>query len=246
MDIEGRVLDGLTRETRFRDVRLLERIGSTNELVSLEAAAGAAEGLVVSADFQTAGRGRLDRTWEARSGDGLLVSVLLRPDDLPRTRWGLVASAAAVAARAACLAEAGVEVEIKWPNDLLAAHGPKLAGILAVEANGAVVVGMGMNVHGAPPGAACLDELAGRRVDRGGLLVRWLRDLDGLLRDWDEVAARYRRECATVGRWVSVELAAGRFVTGMVEAIDEMGRLVLRSGDGDVQVLSVGDVTHLR
>ncbi len=246
MDIEGRVLDRLARETRFRDVRLLSRTGSTNQVVGAEAAAGAPEGLVVSADFQSAGRGRMDRTWEARPGDGLLVSVLLRPDGLPPQRRAVVASAVALAARDACRDEAGVEPDIKWPNDLLAPGGAKLAGILAIDAGGAVVVGLGMNVHGAPPGAAALDDLAGRRVDRGRLLVRWLRLLDVLAGDWDGVAARYRGECATVGRRVSVELAAGRIVTGLVEGIDDVGRLVLRADDGSVQALAVGDVTHLR
>jgi BirA family biotin operon repressor/biotin-[acetyl-CoA-carboxylase] ligase len=246
VDIEGRVLDHLTRETRFRDVRILDSTGSTNEVVAAEAAAGAPEGLVVSADFQSAGRGRLDRSWDARPGDGLLVSVLLRPRGLPRARWGLIASAVALAARATCRRVAGVTPQIKWPNDLLAEDGRKLAGILAVESHGAVVVGMGLNVHGAPPGAASLDELAGRRVARADLLVGWLRDLDGLLEDWNEVGARYRRECATVGQRVSVELAAGRFVTGVVQEIDDMGLLVMRSDDGAIQALAVGDVTHLR
>ncbi|MDA8048390.1 MAG: biotin--[acetyl-CoA-carboxylase] ligase [Actinomycetota bacterium] len=246
MDIDGRVLDLLGRETRFGDVRLVERTGSTNDVAAAEAAGGAPEGLVVSADFQSSGRGRLDRTWEARAGDGLLVSVLLRPAGLPRARRALVPSAVALAARAACREVAGVVPEIKWPNDLLDGEGAKLAGILAVESAGAVVVGLGLNVHGAPPGATCLDRMAGRRVERAELLVAWLRKLDPLLDRWDEVARRYRAECATVGRRVAVELAAGQVVTGTVEGVDDLGLLVLRDDDGSVSALAAGDVTHLR
>ena len=246
MILDGRVRTALAAETRFRDVRLLDRTGSTNDVAAELAAAGAPEGLVVSADFQTAGRGRLDRTWEARPGDALLVSVLLRPAGLPPDRRTLVSSAVALAARTACVDVAGVAPEIKWPNDLLAQSGGKLAGILAVEASGAVVVGMGLNVHGAPPGAAHLDDLAGRPVDRAELLERWLRALDALLDDWDEVAARYRRECGTVGRRVSVELSGGEVATGTAEAVDDTGLLLVRLDDGSLRALAVGDVTHLR
>ena len=248
MILEERVRADLAAATRFRDIRLLDQTGSTNDDVTALAAAGAPEGLVVSTEFQTAGRGRLDRRWEARPGDGLLVSVLLRPAGLPPERRGLVSSAVALAARDACAAVAGVTPDIKWPNDLMIGAA-KLAGILATvpaESAGAVVVGMGLNVHGAPPGAEWLDEVSGRRVDRAHLLEAWLRGLDRLAGDWDAVAVRYRLECATVGRPVSVELTAGEVVTGVASGVDDLGRLVLRMDDGTETSLAVGDVTHLR
>lgn len=220
--------------------------GSTNADLLDEAAAGAPDGIVLATDYQTAGRGRLERTWEAKPGDGLLVSVLLRPAGLTAERRGLVASAVALAARSACREVAGVDPELKWPNDLLSASGAKLAGILAVSVADAVVVGMGMNVHGGPPGSAFLDDLAGERVSRAALLGAWLRDLDGRAADWAVVAVDYRRQCATVGRRVSVELFEGRFLEGMAEGIDDLGRLVVRADDGETRALSVGDVTHLR
>jgi len=258
VDIEGRVLDSLSRETRFGDIRLLDRTGSTNDVVAEAAAAGAPEGLVVVADFQTAGRGRLDRTWEAQPGDGLLVSVLLRPTGLGPDQRGLVPSAVALAGRAACSEVAGVSPEIKWPNDLLGPNGAKLAGILAVEvahpagrpsgraAGAAVVVGMGLNVHGAPPGAVHLDGWAGRRVGRAPLLEQWLRLLDGLVDDWPTVADRYRQECATIGRRVSVQLSGGEVAVGTARRLDDQGRLVVEADDGSERTLAVGDVTHLR
>jgi BirA family biotin operon repressor/biotin-[acetyl-CoA-carboxylase] ligase len=152
----------------------------------------------------------------------------------------------ALAAADACRARAGVEPEIKWPNDLVDPDGRKLAGILAVAAGRAVIVGMGLNVHGGPPGSAVLDEWAGRRTGREDLLEAWLRRLDALTRDWDGVADGYRRRCATVGRRVTVELASGPPLVGVAEQIDRFGRLVVRSGDGSRHTLAVGDVTHLR
>ncbi|HMC40826.1 MAG TPA: biotin--[acetyl-CoA-carboxylase] ligase, partial [Acidimicrobiales bacterium] len=191
MKLDERVRADLAAETRFADIRLLAETTSTNAV----AAGQAGDGLVVAADFQTAGRGRLDRTWEARPGDGLLVSVRLE-GDWPADRRHLVTAAAALAGRDACSGVAGVDPDIKWPNDLLSPAGAKLAGILAESSGPAVVVGMGLNVHGGPPGAAWLDDLAGRRVGRAALLEAWLRGIDRLLRDLHGVAARYRAECA--------------------------------------------------
>jgi BirA family biotin operon repressor/biotin-[acetyl-CoA-carboxylase] ligase len=124
----------------------------------------------------------------------------------------------------------------------------KLAGILAeVPAEGAaVVVGMGLNVHGGPPGAAVLDQLAGRRISRGEVLAAWLFALEDLLDDWEATAERYRHTCATVGRRVEVEQLDGKRWRGRAEGIDEDGRLVVRAEDGDLMAISVGDVTHLR
>ncbi len=240
MILDERVRAALAAETRFQDVRVLESVGSTNKLVAALAARGAPEGLVVTTDHQTAGRGRLDRRWEDRPGDGLLVSVLLRPAGLAVERWHLVTAAVALAARAACSEVAGVEPDVKWPNDLLLG-GRKLAGILAEAAAGAVTVGMGMNVHGGPPGAAVLDVAAGRRVGRQDLLVGWLRHLDARLGDWNAIADEYRRCCATVGREVAVELLDGERLVGRAEAVDHMGRLVVGG-----RAVAVGDVTHLR
>lgn len=246
MILDERVLASLAAETRFGDVRMVDQTGSTNEDLAALAAAGAVEGTVLVADHQTAGRGRLDRSWEARPGDGLLVSVLLRPSGLPVQQRGLIASAVALAAKTACEDVSGVAPEIKWPNDLLAQSGGKLAGILATEVGGAVVVGMGLNVHGAPPGAVLLDDLAGRRIGRAVLLERFLRELDPLLDDWSSVARMYRLECATIGREVSVQLAGGLLITGTAEGVDDMGLLLVRLDDGSLRHLAAGDVTHLR
>lgn len=261
MLLDERVRADLAASTRFSDVRLLDVTDSTNRVVAELAATGAPEGLVVAADLQTAGRGRLDRTWEARAGTALLVSVLLRPARLPPARWHLVTAATALAARQACREVAGFWPDLKWPNDLLV-DGRKLAGILA-ETGGAaigagatagpgatpvgtaVVVGMGLNVHAAPPGAAWVDDAAGRRVGRGSLLAVWLTHLDGLLGRWDVVSDLYRDECATVGQRVAVQQGDSELV-GLAEGLDSDGRLLVRPDGGDLVAVAAGDVTHLR
>jgi len=243
--IDERVRAELAAATRFKDVRLLDVVDSTNRVVSKLAAEGEPDGLVVAADLQTAGRGRLDRSWDAEAGSGLLVSLLLRPVELPVARWHLLTAATAVAARSACTEVTGVTPDIKWPNDLLVGE-RKLAGILAEVSGTAMVIGMGLNVHSGPPGSAHLDGEAGRRVSRTSLFVAWLMALDGLLGRWDVVAATYGAECATIGRDVAVERVGGSRLLGRAERIDEQGRLVVRGSDGVPVSISVGDVTHLR
>jgi BirA family biotin operon repressor/biotin-[acetyl-CoA-carboxylase] ligase len=253
MRIPGRVLAELAATTRFGDIRLLDEVDSTNRYVRDAAAAGASEGLVVAADHQHAGRGRLGRSWDAPAGSGLLVSLLLRPTDLPAGRLHLTTAAVGLAARAA-LGSSGVDAGLKWPNDLLVGE-RKLAGILA-EAVGAlpghpppaVVVGIGINVHAAPPGAVGADEIAGVRIGRAALLVALLLELEARLGRWDAVASEYRRSCVTVGRRVRVEAVAGPALTGTAVRVDDDGRLVVVADDGSATevALSAGDVVHVR
>jgi BirA family transcriptional regulator, biotin operon repressor / biotin---[acetyl-CoA-carboxylase] ligase len=226
----------LAATTRFGDIRELEEVDSTNRYLLDLAGAGAPEGVVVVADYQSAGRGRRDRTWEAPPGGGLLASVLLRPDPVavpPDRRW-LVTAAVALAAADAC----GHNAAIKWPNDLLLG-GRKLAGILAEADAGAIVVGIGVNVSWAPLGAASL----GPAVDRGSLLAALLVNLERQCRDWAAVAAVYRARCATVGRLVRLELP-GRTMTGRALEVSADGRLRVSAGD-EILDVSVADVIHV-
>jgi BirA family biotin operon repressor/biotin-[acetyl-CoA-carboxylase] ligase len=219
---------------RFSDVRWFSEIDSTNRLAADLARNGAPDGLVVGADHQTAGRGRRGRTWESRPGASLLVSVVLRP--VPP----LVTLVAGLAAADACEAAAGVPVRLKWPNDVLSASavtgrgrpGGKLGGILSELVGDAAVVGLGLNLGWAPPGAACL----GPDVDRSALLDAWLAGLDGP----GDVLARYRVRCDTLGRRVRVELP-GETVEGVADDVDEEGRLVV-----DGRPIAAGDVVHLQ
>jgi BirA family biotin operon repressor/biotin-[acetyl-CoA-carboxylase] ligase len=223
--------------TRFIDVRRLDEVDSTNRYLLDLARDGASEGVVVVADYQTAGRGRRDRTWEARPGSALLMSVLLRPPP-PPAQWWRAGAAMALAAADACGA-AGTEAVIKWPNDLLTGDA-KLAGVLAEADGGAVVVGIGINVGWAPPAAAAL----GPGVDRDELLAALLVNLEHWCRHWGEIAPAYRRRCGTVGRRVRVELS-DRVVSGWATAVDTDGRLEVAADTGEALRLASAEVVHV-
>ncbi len=238
------------------DVHWLEEIGSTNTYVRDQGRQGAAEGLVVVADHQTAGRGRLDRHWESPPGANLLASVLLRPG-CGAADVHLCTGAVALAGADACRAAAGVNPSLKWPNDLLVGEG-KVAGVLAeADFSGSVlksvVVGIGINVAWpGPPGAggACLDDIGREAVDRRNLLEHLLRALSARRPLLDDAGGRraladeVRGRCATLGRTVRVVLAGEEF-TGRALAIDDAGHLVVETAEGPRSV-HAGDVVHVR
>jgi BirA family biotin operon repressor/biotin-[acetyl-CoA-carboxylase] ligase len=190
---------------------------------------------VLVADHQTAGRGRLDRRWDAPAGANLLASILFRevpadPGELMR-RVGLAAVDAV-----GTLGIAGAE--LKWPNDVLL-DGVKLAGILAQRAPaGPVVVGVGMNVGWAPDGAARL----GGHLDPLNVLRTVLVAYDDLAGD---ITERYREALATLGLRVRVELPNGELVGTAID-VDPDGRLVVLDECAISHRLDVGDVVHLR
>jgi len=226
---------------RFGDLRRFETLASTNTYLLDQARLGAPAGVVAVAAYQSAGRGRLGRRWEAPPGTCLLASVLLRPV-LDPGQLHLCTAAVALAAADACRDVAGVEPVVKWPNDLLLGE-RKLAGVLAESDPGApggaagsvaVVVGVGVNVDWPGPagaGGTCLSEAAGRRVDVDELLGAWLEALGpradalGSPDGRAALAGELRARCDTLGRRVRVSLAAaastgerpagGEVVTGL-------------------------------
>lgn len=252
MSTGGRILravpDPEASPPRFGDVRWLPETDSTNRYVLDAARSGAADGLVVVADHQQAGRGRLGRTWTAPPGASLLVSVLVRPDVGLDDRH-LVVVAAAVAMADAVAATTGVIASLKWPNDLLVGD-RKLAGILAEAAGDVVVVGIGVNLDW-PEIPADLEGIAtacnfegGRPTSREQLLAEFLRGYEMRLDDLDETRRVYRSRLGTIGRRVRVERADAS-VVGTALDIDESGRLLV-DVDGSVEAIAAGDVIHLR
>ena len=206
---------------------------------------GALNGALVLADFQTAGRGRLGRTWVASPGSSLLFSVVLRPTWEPDLR-PLFTLAAAVAI-CECLTGLGLDPGLKWPNDVLIAN-RKVAGILAEAAGDVVILGVGVNVgRGAfPPEiaetATSLEECSGRKFNRPEVLA----DLIGHLAELVEgpvtaIPERYRRWSLTLGQTVRVVLDSESLEDRAVD-IDPAGGLVLQGG----QVVRAGDVLQLR
>ncbi len=219
-------------------VRVVDETGSTNADLLVEAAAGAPDRTVLVARHQTAGRGRLDRTWVAPPGANLLVSLLFT--DVPHVPHVLT-QRVGVAAVIACERVAGVRATLKWPNDLLV-DDQKLAGVLAqatiVGARQAVVVGIGINVGWAPPDAARL----GDGIDPLDVLAAMLVAFDELP---DDIAASYRSRLGTLGRSVKVDLADGA-VEGRAIDVEPDGRLLVLDECGITHRIDTGDVVHLR
>ncbi len=241
----------------WRPVQVLGTVGSTNAVLAAAAADGAPEGTVLVAEHQEAGRGRLDRVWVSPPRAGLTVSVLLRPD-VPLSRRSWLPLLTGVALAEAVRNGTGVRAALKWPNDLLAADGGKLAGILAEAAGGAVVVGVGLNVSTTerelPEGGTSLLLAGVRRPDRSALLVDFLRALADRYTRWasslgDPVQSGLARDylawSATVGAPVEVAMPDGSVLEGVAEAVDWDGRLVVAGGAGRVELAS-GDVRHVR
>ncbi|WP_055568528.1 biotin--[acetyl-CoA-carboxylase] ligase [Streptomyces atriruber] len=260
------------RRTLLRDGGLWSSLdvvaatGSTNTDLAARADE-LAEGAVLVAEEQSAGRGRLDRRWSAPARSGLFFSVLLKPADVPVERWGWLPLLTGVAVATGLSRTAGVDTALKWPNDLLVTVGDqerKAGGILAERAGsasgGGIVVGVGLNVtlreDELPVPTAGSLALAGAKVtDRDPLLRAVLRSLEQWYGDWraaggDPAASRlqetYAAGCATLGRQVRAELPGDRSVVGEAVAVDGDGRLVLATEEGVQQPVGAADIVHLR
>jgi BirA family biotin operon repressor/biotin-[acetyl-CoA-carboxylase] ligase len=241
-------------------IEVVRQTGSTNTDLLARAAAGAPEGLVLATEEQTAGRGRLGRSWVTPPGTALAFSVLLRPTAVPAARRGWLPLIAGISVTAAVSAVTSVDVRLKWPNDVLAGDG-KLAGILAEGAGDAVVIGIGMNVLTPPgelpagPGGLRPTSLlaAGALVTREAVLTEILRALGDRYERFranpdprsSGLIAEYHGRSATLGQDVRVEFPGGATVEGRATGIDDDGRLLV-AADGKEQAISAGDVIHLR
>ncbi|MCL4312815.1 MAG: biotin--[acetyl-CoA-carboxylase] ligase [Actinobacteria bacterium] len=254
--------------TRFFEIRRFPSLVSTNAYLVAQGKAGAPEGLVVVADYQQKGRGRLDRRWVASPGSSILLSLLLRPPPELFKVW-LLGASAALAARRACSKVAGVEVGLKWPNDLLISE-RKAGGILVeseVRSSSSTllefaVVGIGINV-------ACPTSLQEAPADGVDLsMVGWLEqmteeaiDHEQLIKElliaYEEIYSlacspearaveeEYRLHCTTLGKEVTVHTMQGE-LRGLATDIDEDGRLLVEMANGVARAVAVGDVVHLR
>jgi BirA family biotin operon repressor/biotin-[acetyl-CoA-carboxylase] ligase len=241
----------------WTDLRVVAETGSTNADVAAHARNGAPEGLVVVAERQTAGRGRLGRVWESPPRAGIAVSVLLRPAGVEPARFGWLPLLAGVAAAEAVRRVGEVDAALKWPNDLMIAD-RKCAGILAeavATPETGIVLGIGLNTTLREPelprpdatslalaGAAC--------TDRDPLLRALLRALATWYTRWREAGGdagasglreAYSFHCTTLGRDVLVHLPGGDELRGRADGVDADGHLIV-----DGRALAAGDVVHLR
>lgn len=263
--------------TRFPDLRHVSETGSTNADVRVllgspprDAEDGHDGHVVLVADHQTAGRGRLDRSWDAPPGASVLMTIGLPTGTLPAERISLLTMALSLAALEAVADLGAASVRLKWPNDLVVPDdsdpvaGPgfrKLGGLLAELVQSpsygpSVVLGLGLNINwGAMPealagSAVSLDELIGQKVDRWDLVQRIVSNFD---RTWlplleaggvDELLDRYSRSCATIESEVRIERAADVLI-GTAIGVTPIGALVVESA-GEQHVVTTGDVIHLR
>jgi BirA family biotin operon repressor/biotin-[acetyl-CoA-carboxylase] ligase len=243
-------------ETRLigRTILFSATVSSTNALL-LDCAPGLDEGTVLVADHQTAGRGRLGRSWFSPPGVNLYCSVLLRTEPL-RGQLALLSLAAGLAAAEAIDRAAEVQATLKWPNDVLIDE-RKVGGILVETRGGFVVVGLGLNVNlaldAAPPelreriGSLAL--ATGRPHDRASCLTAYLAALE---HRYDElcqgagavVLAAVRVRSATLGRRVTAHLGKAH-ISGRAAEISDTGELVIQQDDGRREAVRAGDVTHL-
>jgi BirA family biotin operon repressor/biotin-[acetyl-CoA-carboxylase] ligase len=241
-----------------RDIRVFEQTTSTNDVVEKLARDGVKEGVVVFAESQTKGRGRLGREWVSPAYKGLWFSILLRPDLRPQETTQLTVVSATALCRA-IQSETGLNPEIKWPNDILVG-GKKVAGVLT-ELNAEldrvkhVILGIGVDVNlgaGEFPAelrkqATSLKIEAGRAISRADLATAILRELDNdygriCSGQFAGVADEWEAHCKTIGRDVTIQIG-NRRVQGRAESLGENGELLLRTEHGRLERISGGDVT---
>ncbi len=249
-------------------VRTVAETGSTNAdvLAGIDRGETLAR-TVLRADHQTAGRGRLDRRWDAPAGANLLASLCFASEPLAPGDSGSAVIQPVELTQAVGLAavhavdrfavegehtDGSVRAGLKWPNDVLLGDA-KLAGVLAQRSpSGEIVVGIGLNVGWAPDGAACLSRDLGVDVEPAQFLDVMLTELDAHLScARDERRRRYVERLHTLGRTVRIQMPAGDDVVGVAEGVDESGRLLVRAGtdaaaSGEVRAIDVGDIVHLR
>jgi BirA family biotin operon repressor/biotin-[acetyl-CoA-carboxylase] ligase len=220
-----------------------DSVTSTQDVLRDLAERGAVEGTVVVAETQTAGRGRSGRIWESPRGLGLYVSVLVRPR-VPPERLGLLTLATGVA-----VAEVIRIGKLKWPNDLLAPDGRKLAGILA-EAEvrdgrlAFVLLGIGLNLHAENlriPDAAALDEFAVVQVNLAERIAARVMELQYWLDAPEALVGAWKEWNVTLGRRVRVD-GPGGVIEGDALDVDSSGALLVRLPSGEEARVICGDV----
>jgi len=253
--LKGRIIG---REIIFYE----ETISTNDDVLRLSKDDRYAEGLVVVADSQKAGKGRHGRRWFSPPGVNLYFTILLRPSILPQ-KATLLSLMAAVATANAIKRDTGIHASIKWPNDIMI--GDKKVGGILLEMRSkkggidAIAVGIGLNVN-IPPDmfpeeikekTTSLKEFTGAEINRYELLGRILNEMDHL---YDEFLKGDSKRMidewlilnSTTGHVVVVQLMGGRQIEGVAETIDEDGDLIIRLASGDLEKISAGDVTLLR
>jgi BirA family biotin operon repressor/biotin-[acetyl-CoA-carboxylase] ligase len=245
----------------WQRIEVVAETGSTNADLAARARSGEARpGSVLVTGYQTAGRGRQGRQWTAPPGTSVAISLLLAPHDVAVPRWSWISLLAGLAVVEGIRRIAAVDASLKWPNDVVVGD-RKLCGILAerVETPGgpACVVGIGINVGlgedqlPVPTATSLAIQLGSAAPSASRVVAAVLGAFELIFAEWERLgddaafAAAYVARSGTIGRRVRLEISGGRTVVGVAEAVDDVGRLVVRTPAGR-EVFSAGDVTHLR
>lgn len=241
-----------------REIYVYKETASTNDIVERLAREGAREGLVVFAEAQSKGRGRLGRRWHSPPGQGLFFSVLLRPRLRPMEATQLTVAAATALVRA-IERTTGVRPEIKWPNDLLFG-GRKLAGVLTelsaeLDTIKHLTLGIGLDVNQTPADfpaeirhlATSLRIAGGQVCDRPELATALLQELEHDYQRiaegrFEQIADEWEARCTTIGRNVAIRIG-DRELRGHAESLDRDGALLLRTQHGRIERIIGGDVS---
>lgn len=253
----------ITPQNPWQMVVIHESLDSTN----LEALRDPHPWRVVVADYQSAGRGRLSRQWQAPEGASIAVSCVVPMPEDRVADWGWLPLLTGMAMQQSLSEVAGVAGRLKWPNDLLVQESPdapgapwlKISGILCemVHGGGLVVIGAGANIDQTrselPVEAATSLALCGAvNVRREDVIVRFLGVLAELHQAWLEggtgleaLRTEYRRSCLTIGLNVNVHQPGGQVTRGIATGVDDTGRLLVEAG-GSRTAHAAGDVTHVR
>lgn len=227
-------------------VKTFSEVDSTQDVIRLSQPR---HGDVVAADFQSKGRGRLDRSFESVPDAGLLFSLFVEPN-VDRKKWGVLPLLVGMSVSQTLNDQAGsTTFHTKWPNDVLASGG-KIAGILCESFNSGVIVGIGINVNTARENLPVLTASSiylelGAEQDRTDILIGILRNVEKTLASWnqgDDLISEYKASNATLGQDVKVLLPDGKELNSQAVNIGSDGALELASGER----VTVGDVVHLR
>jgi BirA family transcriptional regulator, biotin operon repressor / biotin---[acetyl-CoA-carboxylase] ligase len=246
---------GLDTRLIARRVFYLEQVTSTNNLARQHAEAGEPEGTLVIADEQTAGRGRLGRSWIAPARSSILLSLILRPT-LEPSQIARVTMAVSLATCDGIRYATGLEAQIKWPNDILL-NGHKCGGILAETSTTGerveyVIAGLGLDVNfaaakvdGIPADATTLSDETGREVPRLPLTQAILRATEHYylrIQSGEDLHKEWLARLVTLNQHVRAQTPGGT-EEGLAEGVDPEGALLLRRIDGSLVRLMAGDVT---
>jgi BirA family biotin operon repressor/biotin-[acetyl-CoA-carboxylase] ligase len=235
--------------TPYWRVSVVELTGSTqNDLLQLVESNIALDGQVIVTEFQSNGRGRLDRRFEAPPQSALLFSLYITPTRA-RSDWSFISLLAALAMREVITENLTEKTTLKWPNDILIGD-KKVAGLLAQQIGDGVIVGIGLNVAmGADelpvPTATSLALSGSNNLDRNLLLSAFLNRFENIFKDWDsgnDFLEKYRQVSSTLGRQVRVEVLGRDSIEAEAVSITAQGALILSDG----AEVNVGDVVHLR